>query len=217
MTDFGRLRAVMVDNQLRTSGVTDWGVLAQMGAVPRERFVPAERQALAYIDDIHWLGGGRERFMMAPATLAKLLQLAEINDTESVLDVGAGTGYATAVIAGLAASVVGLEADASLAQAANANLTGLGLANASVIAGDVSAVGTRMFDVVFVEGTLDVVPDALLGVVKDGGRLVALVRDGGVSVASVFVKTGSTVTARGEFNATLPALDTTPRAVEFVF
>ncbi|WP_137151731.1 protein-L-isoaspartate O-methyltransferase [Devosia sp. FKR38] len=217
MTDFGRLRAVMVDNQLRTSGVTERGVLAQMGAVPRERFVPVERQGLAYIDDIHWLGGGRERFMMAPATLAKLLQLAEITETDSVLDVGAGTGYATAVIAGLAATVVGLEADAALAQAAKDNLAGLGLANASVISGDLDAIGTRMFDLVFVQGTLDIVPNALLGAVKDGGRLVALVRDGGVSVASVFVKTGSTVTARGEFNATLPALDTRPRAVEFVF
>ena len=109
MTQFERARATMVDNQLRTSGVTDWRVLAEMATVPRERFVPAERQSVAYIDDIHWLGTrAPRRFMMAPATLAKLLQLAEITKDDAVLDVGAATGYSTAVIAGLAASVVGL-------------------------------------------------------------------------------------------------------------
>ncbi|MBU1306187.1 MAG: protein-L-isoaspartate O-methyltransferase [Alphaproteobacteria bacterium] len=218
MTDFGRLRAVMVDNQLRTSGVTEWALLAQMASIPREIFVPADRQALAYIDDIHWLGSAQPpRFMMAPAPLAKLLQLADISETDAVLDVGAGTGYATAVIAGIAASVVGLEADATLAATAGSNLTALGVTNARVVAGGASALSGQSFDLVVVEGTLDEKPDALLALLKDGGRLVALVRDGGVAIANVFVKTGTTVTARGEFNATVPSLDLTRQPEQFVF
>jgi protein-L-isoaspartate(D-aspartate) O-methyltransferase len=218
MTQFEQLRATMVDNQLRTSGVTEWALLAQMAKLPRERFVPTDRQAVAYIDDIHWLGQGTSRrFIMAPATLAKLLQLAEIGPEDAVLDIGAATGYGTAVMAGLAGSVVGLEADADLAATATDNLRDLGIANASIVAGDITRIGRDKFDVIVVEGSLDSVPDAMLAALNDGGRLVALIRDGGVSVANVFVKTGKSITARGEFNASLPPLDMAQPEVEFVF
>jgi len=218
MTQFEQLRARMVDNQLRTSGVTEWALLAEMGKLPRERFVPADRQSVAYIDDIHWLGQGPERrFMMAPATLAKLLQLAELSDDDAVLDIGAGTGYGTAVMAGLAASVTGLEANAELAKIASRNLEELGIDNATIIAGDISWIGRGKFDVIVVQGALDSVPDAMLAALNDGGRLIALIRTGGVAVANVFVKSGKSITARGEFNATLPLLDQAQPDVEFVF
>lgn len=218
MTQFEQLRARMVDNQLRTSGITDWDLLRQMSQVPRERFVPEDRQSLAYIDDIHWLGEGTaRRFMMAPATLGKLLQLAELDAKDAVLDVGANTGYGAAVIAGLADSVVALEANAALAEMATRNLQDLGIANARVVAGDMAAVGAEKFDVIIVEGALNAAPDAMLNALKDGGRLVALIRERGVSVANVFVKSGSAITARSEFNATLPSLDQAQPAVEFVF
>lgn len=218
MTEFERVRALMVDNQLRTSGVTEHRLLARMAAIPRELFVAANRRPVAYIDDVQWLGEpSARRFMAPPALLAKLLQLAEITEADSVLDIGAATGYSTAVIAGLAASVVGLEADAGLAAIARSNLDGLALANASVVAGDIAALRGRQFDVVIVQGALDGVPDAFLAALKDGGRLVALVREAGVAVASVFVKTGVAITARGEFNATLPPLFAARPAEEFVF
>jgi len=219
MTRFEQLRATMVDNQLRTSGITEWRLLEEMSRVPRELFVPADRQALAYIDDIQWFGqGAGRRFMMAPATLAKLLQLAEITLHDTVLDVGAATGYGTALMAGLAQSVVGLEADADLAGKAAANLGQLGIGNATIVAGDFGALGrAAKFDVIIVEGALDSVPDAMLARLNDGGRLVALIRSGGVAVANVFVRTGSDIAARGEFNASLPPLDPQPVAAEFVF
>lgn len=218
MTQFERSRATMIDNQLRTSGVTDWRVLAQMAIVPRERFVPADRQSIAYIDDVHWFGqGASRRFIMAPATLAKLLQLAEIDDTDEVLDIGPATGYSTAVIAGLSASVTGLEADVELAAAARSNLDALAIRNASIVAGTIAALGRRTFDVIIVQGALDRVPDVMFAALKDGGRLIALISTGGVSIANVFVKTGTAVAARGEFNATLPRLDQAVPATEFVF
>ena len=217
MTQFEQLRARMVDNQLRTSGVTEQSLLAEMAKLPRERFVPPKREAVAYIDDLHWFGDGAgRRFMMPPATLAKLLQLAEITRDDAVLDVGAATGYATAVIAGLARSVVGLEADAGLAAKAAATLAELGLTNVSILAGDISALGSATFDVIFVQGALDQVPDAMFAALNDGGRLIALIRTAGVSVANVFVKTGGTIAARGEFNATLPALEQSRREPDFV-
>ena len=218
MVDFGRAREFMVDNQVRTSGVTDWRVLAQMSTVPREVFVPAERRELAYIDAPHRLGQpGSGRFMPPPALLAKLIQLAEITDDDSVLDIGAGTGYATAVIAGLAASVVGLESDAALAAAANANLEQLAIANASVVAGDSAALGKAQFDVILVQGTLEAIPPQFLALLADGGRMVVVLRQSGMSVANVLVRAGKDVTARAEFDAVLPPLFAGRRDEEFVF
>ena len=218
MNDFDRVRALMVDNQLRTSGVTEHRLLASMAAIPRERFVAANRRPVAYVDDVQWLGEpGARRFLAPPALLAKLLQLAEIGETDTVLDIGAATGYSTAVISRLAASVVGLEFDAGLAGLARNNLADLAIANADIVAGDIAALRGRQFDVVVVEGALDSVPDAFLAALKDGGRLVALVRSGGVAVANVVVKTGAATAARGEFNATLPPLFAARPAEEFVF
>lgn len=208
----------MVENQLRSGGVTSAPILARMRAIPRENFVAPDRRDLAYIDDIQWFGGKASgRFMAAPATLGKLLRVAEITPADTVLDIGAATGYSTAVIAGLAASVTGLEPDADLAATASANLAALGLTNASVIAGDIARLGKARFDVIIVQGALDSVPDAFTAALADGGRLVALIRTGGVSVAHVFVKSGGQVTARAEFDAVLPPLMASQRDEEFVF
>lgn len=218
MVDYERARRFMVDNQLRTSHVTDRRILAEMGRMPRELFVPESRRALAYIDDVQPLGAaGSARFMPAPATFAKLLQLAEITPTDRVLDLGAGAGYSTAVIAGLCQAVTGIEEDAALAATATQNLANLGRPNATVIAGTASALSGQRYDVIMLEGAVDAVPQTLFELLDEGGRLVALVRQGGVAIANIFVKTGGKVAARAEFNATLPPLYAGPRPVEFVF
>lgn len=218
MVDYERARRFMVDNQLRTSHVTDRRILAEMGRMPRELFVPESRRALAYIDDVQPLGAaGSARFMPAPATFAKLLQLAEITPADRVLDLGAGAGYSTAVIAGLCQAVTGIEEDAALAATATQNLANLGLPNATVIAGTASAVSGQRYDVIMLEGAVDAVPQTLFELLDEGGRLVALVRESSVAIANIFVKTGGKVAARAEFNATLPLLYAGPRPVEFVF
>ncbi|MHA6692868.1 protein-L-isoaspartate O-methyltransferase family protein [Devosia sp. A449] len=218
MVDFERARAHMVDSQLHTSGVINVRILGQMRALPRENFVPASRRDIAYVDDIHWFGArGASRFMAAPATLGKLLQLADIAETDAALDIGATTGYSTAVIAGLASSVIGIEADAALAAQAAANLAASGLSNASVVTGAVGQFGKARFDVIMVQGALASVPQDYIDALKDGGRLVAMVASGGVAVANVFVKSGGKVTARAEFNAFLPPLVTAPADQVFVF
>src|SRR5690606_17085384 len=196
MVDFERARQMMVDSQIRPASVTDGRVIARFRSVPRELFVPASRRQLAYVDDLHWFGKpGASRFMPAPATFARLLHLARIGAGDAVLDVGAATGYSTAIIAGLAASVVGLEEDPGLAAAAAVNLATLGLDNAEAVTGEIAQFGDAQFDVILAQGMLDNIPPAFLATLKEGGRLVALVRNGSVGLATVFIKSGGKVAA----------------------
>lgn len=217
MADFANARLKMVDNQLRTSGVTDHRVLTAMGAVPREAFLPADREALAYADVAHALGG--DRYLGPPAPFAKLLQLAEIAATDQVLDVGAGTGYSTAVLARLGAKVTGLEPDAALAAKARENLAATDAVNAEITGGSFDGEGLPRdhFDVVVVEGAVAAEPALLFHLLREGGRLVALIGAGGLAVAHIFVKSGGEVAGRSEFNTSLPPLATVPRAETFVF
>ena len=134
MTDYDRARKLMVDNQLRTAGITDRRLLAAMGEVPRERFVPEVRRGLAYIDEAIPVGGARK--LGAPAPFAKLIQLAEIDGTDHVLDLGCGTGYSAAVLARLGASVVAVESEAALAAEARSTLSALGIGNVTLVEGD---------------------------------------------------------------------------------
>lgn len=218
MVDFDRARQVMIDNQLRAGGVTEARLLSRLRVVPREIFVPRSRRDLAYVDDIHWFGKpGASRFMPAPATLGKLLQLAEIAAEDTVLDIGASTGYASAVIAGMARSVIALEQDATLAAAAADNFLALNLANASAATGDIAQFGAQRFDVILVQGSLASVPDKYAAALNYGGRLVALVSVGAVNVAHVFVNESGKLTARAEFNAPLPPLQAEAEFEEFVF
>lgn len=217
MVDFERARQVMVDNQLRTSNVTDRRLLAAMGSIARENFVPVSRQGLAYIDEAHDLGHGRA--MPAPAPFAKLVQLAEIQPTDAVLDLGAGLGYSTAVLAQLAHEVVGVESDETLAAEARKALVAAGVSNAEIVvsAFDDAQPHARGFDVIVLEGTVDEIPHGLFKLLRDGGRLVAMIRRGPTAVANVFVKTGDTVNSRAEFNTSLPPLTAAKKADEFVF
>jgi protein-L-isoaspartate(D-aspartate) O-methyltransferase len=217
MADFATARRRMVDNQLRTSNVTDRRILTAMDEVPRERFVPAARQALAYADAVHDLGHGR--LLASPAPFARLIQLAEIDHTDAVLDIGAGTGYSTAVLARLAASVTGLESDPTLAASARALLAELGVGNATIAEGSLDGAGQSRdsFDVVVLEGAVATEPAGLFPLLREGGRLVALLQRNGAGVAHVYVKSGGEVAARAEFNTALPPLAPTPREESFVF
>ncbi|HEY4200791.1 MAG TPA: protein-L-isoaspartate O-methyltransferase [Devosiaceae bacterium] len=220
MTDFTRARTVMVDNQLRTSSITDRHLLAVMGQVPRERFVPEQRQALAYIDEAHALTASPSpRYLAAPAPFARLVQLAEIGEGDSVLDIGCGTGYSVAVLAGLAARVTGVESDGALVVAARDNLSALDITNAEIVEAPL-LVGPKVgagYDIVVVEGAVDEVPPALLAHLKEGGRLVALIRRGATASANVFTKAEGAVTARAAFDTSLPSLAVPKPAEAFVF
>jgi protein-L-isoaspartate(D-aspartate) O-methyltransferase len=120
MTDFAAARRMMVDGQVRTSDVTDLRIVAAMLELPRERFVPEAKADLAYLDfDIvvkEATAGAPARRLLKPMVLAKMIQAAEVGASDRVLDVGCATGYSSALLSRLAASVVALEEDAALAR-----------------------------------------------------------------------------------------------------
>ena len=133
--NFEHMRKAMIASQLRTTGVNDPAVLAAIGEVARERFVPAERVALAYADTVVPLKDGRD--LNSPMALGRLLTELAPQQGERALVIGAATGYAAAVMARLTGSVVAVEEDAELAGAARQALAGTGveLVEAPLIAG----------------------------------------------------------------------------------
>jgi protein-L-isoaspartate(D-aspartate) O-methyltransferase len=176
--DFQDLRTKMVDNQIRTTDVTDLRVIDAFLTVPREVFVPANRQVLAYIDEDQLLEGEgtAPRYLMEPSPFAKLIQLAKVNKNDVVLDIGCGTGYSSAILSELAGSVIGLESDSSLSAIAAARLQELSHDNVVIVSGDLKAgyPSEAPYDVIFIEGAVDFVPEVLFNQLKEGGRLIAV-------------------------------------------
>jgi protein-L-isoaspartate(D-aspartate) O-methyltransferase len=215
MVDYALARRAMVDGQVNTSSVTDPRLLSAMGRIPREGFLPEARRGLAYIDDHHPLGEGR--YLPAPAVFARMVQLADITASDTVLEIGSGTGYGTAVLAALAYHVTGLESVPELAKAATANLASLGVINAVVVDGSAESLGDARFDVIILAAAIEGEPTDLLGRLKAGGRLVALVRRGPTGVATRYVADRDGFKREPHFNATLPPLERKVPVESFVF
>ncbi|MDR3494776.1 MAG: protein-L-isoaspartate O-methyltransferase [Ancalomicrobiaceae bacterium] len=220
MSQFATARRTMVDNQLRTTDVTDPRLLAAFGSLPREAFVPEAAKSFAYIDQAHRLSATPPagRWLMAPSPAAKLIQLADIAASDKVLVVGAGTGYSVAVIAHLAASVVGLEEEPALAEAASGAIASLSLANASIVVGPLAAglAAAAPFDVIVIEGAIEVLPETFAGQLAEGGRLVTIGGTGPAMQAKAYVKAGG-LTGRNAFSASAKVLPGFVKAREFVF
>jgi protein-L-isoaspartate(D-aspartate) O-methyltransferase len=216
MTDSKLQRLNMVESQVRPSDVTDRRILKAMLEVPRERFVPAEIMPMAYMDEPLPVtrSNGSARFLLAPRTLAKLLQLARIEPESSVLDVGCATGYSTAVLARLAK-----ESDKGLAARARQVLGDLGATNAALVEGPLAAGAPAKapFDAILVNGAVEVVPPALLEQLKDGGLLAAIVMEGALSRAQVWRRIGTAFDAQPAFAAGAAVLPGFERAPAFVF
>ncbi len=210
----------MVDAQVRANDVTDLRIVGAMMETPRERFVPASLRGFAYIDDDLLVKEGRpSRYLMEPMVLAKLLQAADVGPQDLVLDVGAGTGYSTAILSRLAGQVVALEEDAELAAQGAAVIVDLGLLNAAFVQGPLTAGWSREgpYDVILLNGSVDSVPPALLAQLKPGGRLVAVVGTGRAGRATVFSNTEGGIGSRIVFDAGVPLLPGFEPKPAFVF
>lgn len=220
MIDFAEMRRAMVDAQVRANDVTDLRIVAAMLETPRERFVPAGLRNFAYIDDdLLVKEGSPSRYLMEPMVLAKLLQAAEIGPEALVLDVGAASGYSTAVLAKLAGQVVALEEDAELAAQGSGVLVELGLLNAAYVQGPLTAgwPAEAPYDAILLNGSIDSAPEALLAQLKPGGRLVAVVGRGRSGRATVFTNTAGGIGSRIVFDAAVPALPGFEARPGFVF
>lgn len=219
--DFSELRVKMVDGQVRTTDVTSAPLLDAMLSVPREDFVGAAQRELAYIDeDIRIAtGAGGARYLMEASPLAKLMQLAEISAADSALDVGCGTGYASALLSRLAKSVVALESDPALAETAKSTLSSLGCGNVTVVQGALAQghAAKAPYNVIFIGGSIEKVPESLLDQLSEGGRLVAVEGQGNSGVARLFFKAGGVVTGRRAFNAAIKPLPGFEREHAFEF
>lgn len=208
MADSALQRKNMVESQVRPSDVTDRRITAAMQDIAREAFVPGDAKAIAYMDGA--VPVSAQRAMLAPRTLARLLQLTNVNADESVLDVGALTGYAAAVLARMSESVVALEVDDALAMAARANFAALGAGNVTVVTGALEAghAAKAPYDVIFIEGAVETMPEALISQLAQNGRLVAIERSSAQALGSacVLTKTGNVVSRRTAFEAAAPLL-----------
>ena len=194
MSGFSTARQKMVDGQVRPSDVTDIRIIDAMLAVPREAYVPENKRALAYLDldlDVSE-GGSVSRFLIKPAVLAKMLQAAEIRETDRVLVVGCTSGYTAAVIAKFAGQVH----SAADAEGDSANAP---------------------FDVIVLNGATEVVPEKLSGQLREGGRLVGVFAMSQPARATIVTRAHGDFGHRALFDATAPVLPGMKRLPAFVF
>ncbi|WP_094462897.1 protein-L-isoaspartate O-methyltransferase family protein [Pannonibacter phragmitetus] len=220
MGDYAQSRTRMVDNQLRTNDVTDLRILDAMESVPRELFVAGSKKPVAYIDEDTLVSDtGAQRYLLKPHVLGKLIQLAEVKADDVVLVVGGASGYSTAVLAGIAGTVVQVEEDAGLAARASQTLVSLGIENAAVVEGKLAegCASEGPYDVILLDGAVDFIPEQLASQLKEGGRLVAIEGRGGAGLARVYQNSGSVIGARFGFNASAHTLPGFGKAPEFVF
>lgn len=223
MSDYRAARQNMVDSQIRPNQVTDERLLRALLEIPRESFVPASLRALAYMEEeitvVKASPGTPGRSLVSPMPMARLIQLAEVDPDDLVLDVGCATGYSTAVLARLAESVVGLESDESLAERAGQTLMELGVDNAAVVTGPLPEgyPSEGPFDVIMLNGCVPEVPDRLVKQLNRGGRLVAIIAEHDFGQATLFRNVEGRVSRRAAFDAAAPPLPGFEREQEFVF
>ncbi len=206
MADYETRRRMMVDTQVRPSDVTKFPIIDALLRVPREAFVPENKREAAYADTLIELGEGR--VVLDARTLSKMLNALDIQPDEMVLDIGCGLGYSTAILASLSDFVVGLEQDEALVNEAQSKLSEQGIDNAAVFAGTLSDGQAKNgpYDVIIIQGGVEVVPEALTDQLKDGGRICALFSDGAFGDARIGYKIDGHVTWRPMFNALAPVL-----------
>lgn len=204
MTLFDRARENMVECQIRPNKVTDVRILDAFRKIPRELFVLKPLAGVAYTDEEVAVGSGYH--LMRPMILARMVQAANIRPTDIVLNIGCRTGYSSAILGALAATVVSTEQNADLVRTAETLLHDLDVCNAAVIFAPLAEGYPKQapYDVIFVGGALPSVPLALLNQLSDGGRLVTILaskKAKGMGVVTVFTRNKNTFHENALFDA----------------
>ncbi|CAA9487175.1 MAG: Protein-L-isoaspartate O-methyltransferase [uncultured Sphingomonas sp.] len=200
----------MVENQLRPQGVVDARVVDAMTHVERERFLPPETRPLAYVDRAVSLGHGR--FLPAPTVLGSLLTQMMPEPGQRALVVGAGTGYAAAVLAHIGVEVVALEAEPELI--AHGRKLGIALVEGPLAAGYQQGAS---YNLILIDGAVEVIPDAIVDQLADGGRLGTALVDRGITRLIVGRKAGSAFGYLSIGDSGVPALPGFTRPEAFTF
>lgn len=221
-----QLRFNMIEQQIRPWDVLDPQVLDLLQVVRREEFVPQAHRGLAFVDMEVPLRRSPEeavrlgQIMLAPKVEARMLQEVSPRPHEKVLEVGAGSGYMAALLAGSAQRVISLEIEPELAAMARANLEKTGVRNAEVRVADGSQglAAEGPFDVIVLSGSVAEVPPALLQQLKVGGRLAAIVGEEPMMRATLITRTGdATFTTAQRWDTVAPRLLNFPEPSRFRF
>jgi protein-L-isoaspartate(D-aspartate) O-methyltransferase len=217
MIDYAAARRMMVEGQVRTADVTDLRILAAMLDVPRERFFPADKAQLAYLDIDVTVSAANQptRRLLKPMVLAKLIQAAAIAETDRVLDIGCATGYGAAILSHLAGAVIGLEEDAGLARHAGEAVGSAAKIVTGPLAKGCPADGP--FDVILLEGAAEQVPQELFGQLREGGRLVCVLGRGPDAKAMLYRCIDGEISGRPLFDASAAPLPGFAQPPQFVF
>jgi protein-L-isoaspartate(D-aspartate) O-methyltransferase len=208
----------MIEQQVRTWDVLDQQVLDVLATTPRERFVPERYRNLAFADVEIPIGYGE--VMMTPKVEGRLLQALAVQDTDRALEIGTGSGYLTACLAKLAASVVTVELEQELSQAAHQRLAGLELENVEYRIGDAADgwIEDGRFEVIAVTGSVPVLPEGFKQQLTVGGRLFIIVGDKPVMEALLVTRVNEREwTTESLFETELPPLKNASRPAQFVF
>ena len=206
MTDYSARRTMMVDTQVRPSDVTKFPIIDAMLSVRREAFVPAALREAAYVGDNLDMGEGR--VLLEPRTLAKMLDSLDIRGNELVLDIGSLQGYSAAVIARMAEAVVALEEDEAMADESQSLLSDHGADNVIVQQGQLAEGAPQHgpYDVITIQGAIEVLPEAIAAQLKDGGRIACLFSEGALGVVRIGYKIDGRINWRQAFHASAPVL-----------
>lgn len=216
MFDFAAARDHMVESQVRTNDVTDVLIQKALRQIPRERFMPDEKSAMAYSDANVSIDEGR--YMLRPRDFSKMLQAADIKPTDVVLDIACARGYSCAILAQLAETVIGLEATQDAVDTATQLLADNNIMNAVVVKGDLKGGAPEHgpFDVIFVNGAVVDLPKSWLDQLAGGGRLVVVQPDGPVGQARIYTRIGDSRGGRIAFDAQIPIIPGFEAKAEFV-
>lgn len=206
MTNHTARRTIMVDTQIRPSDVTKYPIIDAMLKVAREEFVPGALRDAAYADDNLDLGDGR--VVLEPRTLAKMLEVLDIQGDELVLDIGSAYGYSAAVMARMAEAVVAVEDNAGRAEEAQNILSEQGADNVIVHQGALTEGAPKHgpYDVITVQGAVEYLPESLTDQLKEGGRIACLFMQGALGQMRIGYKIDGVINWRFAFNAGAPVL-----------
>ena len=210
-------RRHMIDGHLLPNDVTDVNVIDAIEQVNREAFVPGSRKGVAYIDKS--IKVADDRYLMEPLAFAKLLSAAEIRKNELVLDIAPATGYSSAVLSKLVDAVVAIEENPELAEKATKNLADQDCDNVAVVGGlHVDGLANQgPYDLIFIGGMIDIVPQALLDQLNEGGRILCVLNQDGFGRAALVTYNDKIMGVRILFDAAAPVLNGFEKEKKFEF
>ena len=204
--DFNKARYNMVEQQIRPWDVLDFDILDALSEIPREVFVTEAQKHYAYSDKTLPLPNGGS--MLEPKIVARMVQSLNLKAGEKALEVGTGSGYATALMAEMGAHIVTIDIDPEQQMRAKIVLDGLGYDKVTYQVGNglTGKTGGAPFDAIYIGGGVVGIPEALKDQLKDGGRMVVIVGEAPVQRAQLIVRHGNTFVESTLFDTLIPLL-----------